>query len=33
VCGAIEFALGVVIVVVIYRSRRTVWVDEYDLQG
>lgn len=33
VCGAAEFGLGAVIVVVIYRSRRTVWVDEYDLQG
>ncbi len=33
VCGAAEFALGAAIVVVIYRLRRTVWVDEYDVQG
>ena len=33
VSGAAEFALGAVIVVVIYRSRRTVWVDDYDLKG
>ncbi len=33
VCGAAEFAVGAAIVVVIYRFRRTVWVDEYDVQG
>lgn len=33
VCGAAEFAVGAAIVVVIYRLRRTVWVDEYDVQG
>ena len=31
--GAAEFAVGAAIVVVIYRLRRTVWVDEYDVQG
>ncbi len=30
VSGVAEFAVGAAIVVVIYRLRRTVWVDEYD---
>ena len=33
VCGAAEFAVAAVIVIVIHRLRRTVWVDEYDVQG